>query len=171
MYTSGLVAILQHEIRDVWRAPGDGHHCDVTSKCCGVTIKTKFNWVDAVCLRDKFMYTFALFKNCQSSDNTNDYANDVWDKSKRTLAFGIAQLPAVRGGGKHSKTGGRWDFCPHHEPPGELIAQYLPPMSSPNIISPWYPQSFGDSGVVNLQNVQHYIHHTSWSISGLRLVH
>ena len=28
-------------IRNVWRARDDGHHYDVTSKCCGVTITTR----------------------------------------------------------------------------------------------------------------------------------
>ena len=28
-------------IRNVWRTRGDGHHYDVTSKCCGVTITTR----------------------------------------------------------------------------------------------------------------------------------
>ena len=33
-------------IRNVWRARDDGHHYDVTSKCCGVTITTRLvEWV------------------------------------------------------------------------------------------------------------------------------
>ena len=31
-------------IRNVWRARDDGHHYDVTSKCCGVTITRLVEW-------------------------------------------------------------------------------------------------------------------------------
>ena len=52
-------------IRNVWRAHDDGHHYDVTSKCCGVTITTRLvEWVR--CLSLRFMYSFAVFKNCQA---------------------------------------------------------------------------------------------------------
>ena len=52
-------------IRNVWRAHDDGHHYDVTSKCCGVTITTRLvEWVR--CLSSRFVYSFAVFKNCQA---------------------------------------------------------------------------------------------------------
>ena len=44
---------------------------------------------------------------------------------------GIAQLThhSVRGGGQKSLDLRFRDFCPHLEPRGELISQYLPPLS------------------------------------------
>ena len=96
-------------IRNVWRARDDGHHYDVTSKCCGVTITTRLvEWVR--CLSPRFVYSFAVFKNCQALKNTNGYPNKVWDKSKTTWAVGIAQLThhEVQGGGKNPETEGEY---------------------------------------------------------------
>ena len=61
------------------------------------------------------MYSFGLFKNCQSlKKNTNDYVNKVWDKTKTTWAVGIAQLTphSVCGGGKNPSTSGVGIFAP-----------------------------------------------------------
>ena len=96
-------------IRNVWRARDDGHHYDVTSKCCGVTITTRLiEWVR--CLSPRFVYSFAVFKNCQALKNTNGYPNKVWDKSKTTWAVGIAQLThhEVQGVGKNPETEGEY---------------------------------------------------------------
>ena len=77
------------------------------------------------------MYSFAVFKNCQTLKNTNGYQKKVWDKNKTTWAVGIAQLThrSVRGGGKNPSTSGLGIFCSHLEPRGEIIAQYRPLMS------------------------------------------
>ena len=47
--------VRRQNICNVWRARGDGHHYEVTSKCCGATITTiKFSWVDPDFLGDEF---------------------------------------------------------------------------------------------------------------------
>ena len=40
-YTQAIwVKFQRQNIRNIWHARGDGHHYNVTSKCCGVTIMT-----------------------------------------------------------------------------------------------------------------------------------
>ena len=115
-------------ICNVWRARDDGHHYDVTSKCCGVTITTRLvEWTLSISEVNVF---FCCFQKLSGLKNTSCYPTKVWDKSKTTWEVGIAQLThhPVRGGGKIMDTG-LGIFAPHLELRGELIAQYRPPMS------------------------------------------
>ena len=99
-------------IRNVWRARDDGHHYDVTSKYCGVTITTRLvEWTLSISEINVF---FCCFEQLSGLKNTNGYPYKVWDKSKTTWAVGIAQLThhSVRGGGKNASTSGLGIFAP-----------------------------------------------------------
>ena len=99
-------------IRNVWRARDDGHHYDVTSKCCGVTITTGLvEWTLSI---SKINVFFCCFRELSDLKNTNGFPNKVWNKSKTTWAVGIAQLThhSVRGGGKTPSTFGLGIFAP-----------------------------------------------------------
>ena len=71
-----------------------------------------FSWVDAVYLWDSCI--LLLFQELQGFKNTSGYSNKVWDKSKMTWAFDIAQLThhLVRGRGKNPSTFGLGIFAP-----------------------------------------------------------
>ena len=59
MYTSGFGTISQHEICVIFDARDDGHHYDVTSKCCGVTITTRLiEWTLSISEMNVFFYSF-----------------------------------------------------------------------------------------------------------------
>ena len=71
-------------------APDDGHHYDVTSKCCGVTITTRLvEWTLSISEINVF---FCYFQEVSGLKNANGYS--------------------VRGGGKNPETGGRGIFAP-----------------------------------------------------------
>ena len=99
-------------IRNVWRARDDGHHCDVTSKCCGVTITTRL--VEWTLSFSEINVSFCCFQELSGFKNTNGYPNKAWDKSKTTWAVGIAQLThhEVQGGGQNPETEARGIFAP-----------------------------------------------------------
>ena len=94
-------------IRNVWCARDDGHHHDVKSKFCGVTLTTRLvEWTLSISEINVF---FSCFQELTGLKNTNGYQTKVWDKSKTTWSVG-------GGGGKNAST----DFYPHHEPSYEL---------------------------------------------------
>ena len=96
-------------IRNVWRVRDDGHHYDVTSKCCGVTITTRLvEWMR--CLSPRFVYSFAVFKNCQALKIQMVTQIKCGIKA---WAVDIAQLThhEVQGGGKNPETEGRGIFA------------------------------------------------------------
>ena len=63
-------------IRNGWRARGDGHFHNVTSKCCGVTITTTL--VEWTLSFSEIKVLFGSFQaKCQTSKKTNDHANKV----------------------------------------------------------------------------------------------
>ena len=78
-------------IHYVWRARDDGHHYDVTSKYCVVTITTRLvEWTLSISEIHVFFCCFQELSGCKKI--TNGYPNKVWDKSKTTQAVDIAQL-------------------------------------------------------------------------------
>ena len=83
-----------HPSRNVWRVRGDGHNYGVISKRCGVTITTSFvEWMLSISKINVFFY---YFQELSGLENTNDYANKVWDISKTTWAVGIARLTYIK---------------------------------------------------------------------------
>ena len=99
-------------IRKVWRVRDDGHHCDVTSKCCGVTITTRlFEWMLSMSEINAFV---CYFQELPGFKKIQMVTQIKWDKSKTTWAVGIAQLThhSVHGGGKNPSTSGLGIFAP-----------------------------------------------------------
>ena len=81
----------RQNVRNLWRARGDGHRYDITSKSCGVIITTVL--VEWTLTFSEIIVVFYYFDEFKASNKIKqNYTYKVWDKRKTTWTVGNALL-------------------------------------------------------------------------------